>query len=109
MPSNSATKEQISKPKKSLVTQVPKKRNEPLTSIPGNKVPVDTSSEHPKVVVPPGSSGRESEVLLSGRTFSLVPYFGWGESSLHVSLFNVMLFGGFSNCLDEKCRVSFSV
>jgi hypothetical protein len=47
--------------------------------------------------------------LLIGRTFSLVPYFGWGESSLHVSLFNVMLFGGFSNCLDEKCRVSFSV
>jgi hypothetical protein len=42
----------------------PKKRNEPLTSIPGNKVPVDTSSEHPKVVVPPGSSGRESEVSI---------------------------------------------
>lgn len=64
MPSNSATNEQISKPKTSLVTQVPKKRNEPLTSIPGNKVPVDTSSEHPKVVVPPGSSGRESEVSI---------------------------------------------
>jgi hypothetical protein len=45
-----------------LVTQVPKKRNEPLTSIPRNEVPVDTS-EHPKVA-PPGSSGQETEVSI---------------------------------------------
>ncbi|KAH8934279.1 hypothetical protein BDL97_18G074900 [Sphagnum fallax] len=58
----SAAKDRISKAKKMLITQVPKKRNEPLTSIPRNEVPVDTS-EHPKVA-PPGSSGQESEVSI---------------------------------------------
>ncbi|CAM6040338.1 unnamed protein product [Sphagnum compactum] len=58
----SAAKDRISKAKNMLVTQVPKKRNEPLTSIPRNEVPVDTS-EHPKVA-PPGSSGQESEVSI---------------------------------------------
>ncbi|KAH9532897.1 hypothetical protein CY35_18G023700 [Sphagnum magellanicum] len=58
----SAAKDRISKAKKMLVTQVPKKRNEPLTSIPQNEVPVDTS-EHSKVA-PRGSSGQESELSI---------------------------------------------
>jgi hypothetical protein len=68
---------------KNLVTQVPKKRNEPLTSIPGNKVPVDTSSEHPKVVVPPGSSGRESEVSIDWEDLLIGALFwvGWEFTS----------------------------
>jgi hypothetical protein len=92
----SAAKDRISKAKKMLVTQVPKKRNEPLTSIPRNEVPVDTS-EHPKVA-PPGSSGQETEVSIDWEDLLIEYLILGGVSPLHVSSFNLC----FSYHLDEN-------
>ncbi len=70
-----------------LVTQVPKKRNEPLTSIPQNEVPVDTS-EHSKVA-PRGSSGQESELSIDWEDLLIEYLILGGVSPLHVSSFNL--------------------